>query len=102
MPLPFLSSFGYSAPGSRDGRSGAEAERRRAARRGGRAPAVVVTDVGGGDPVPGWVEDWSTGGLGLRAQAPAAIGALLLVRAASAPEDLPCAEVRVRGCCRAE
>jgi len=75
---------------------------RRAAprRRVGRPVEVLLDDGSGAEAANGWVVDRSLGGVGLVADAPVAVGAVLKVRARAATEATPWVEVTVRTCKR--
>jgi hypothetical protein len=71
--------------------------RRKFVRRSGNRASVLIAEAEEPEAVfPGWVVDRSSGGLGMQAPRPAAVDALLLVRAVHAPEGAPWTEVRVR------
>jgi hypothetical protein len=80
---------------------GVTRDRRAAPRRTvGRPVEVLIDDGSGAEAANGWVVDRSVGGVGVMADAPVAVGAVLKVRARAALETTPWVEVTVRSCKR--
>jgi hypothetical protein len=74
-------------------------ERRSNLRRYGSPTQVYVSDIElSGDPLPGWVVDRSSGGLGLMLTRPLEVDNVINVRAANVPESTAWVQVRVRHC----
>lgn len=74
-------------------------EQRAAARRGGNAVAVFVSDPEKTEePQRGWVVDRSAGGLCVAVENPPELGSTLRIRVCNAPVTVPWAEMEVKSC----
>jgi hypothetical protein len=82
---------------------GSPSEKRKAYRRGGNPIEIQVTDANQETkPVPGWVINRSTGGIGVILCEPVEEGVILSIRAANAPAGTPWYQVEVKSCRQGE
>ena len=74
-------------------------EKRASLRRKGKPVRILIADAECvAAPIRGWVVDRSRGGLYLVVSQPMAVGMILSIRAAHAPETMPWVRVEIRRC----
>ncbi len=80
---------------------GSTTERRSSVRRGGKLVEILISNAEGRtEPINGWVEDRSVGGLGLNVLQAFEIGTILSVRPQQHASSTPWTQVEVRRCAK--